>query len=229
MSWFPLSQELMEATPDFTKLPTKTKLFYFLLVSWANLKHEFFMSDKDSAIRLRTCTKTIQRARNAIDKLGFIRTLPGISFNGENRATRYLYVKHFWPSNGFFAQIQRLTFNALMYRLFKGTLSAEDVLVYVYLAYWFWKHHVPYRERGYFYIEASRLSQLTRVSRITERINNLHDHVRFSDGGHLFNTNIVNKLVFRNWRTVEDTIPNRVKASDREAEIRLRVEESKRR
>lgn len=198
--WFPLSIGFME-DPKFRLLSPSEKLYYWRLVSEFNLRGEFYQSDLEMAKTLGTCEKTIRRGRSKLTEMGLINAIPGTrTRRNQMLATQYPFIRYAnLDEEGFFAQIRRYTFNVMLHYLRKASLQSGDIVVYIYLSYWFWRNRGK-NEDHRFFITKERLQSLTNLKDAPIRIPRIYEAFVFSDGTHLFNyQDEYRRFTFRDW------------------------------
>lgn len=208
MSWFPLARDLMESE-EFIKLFSPTeKLYTWLLISEYNFRgSSFYWADVEVAVTLGTSEKTVRRAREQLAKLGWVNYIPGtLDKKGRGLATKYLEVKWATPEDSsWFAQMHRYTFNMMLNCLRHRRFKPGDVVVYVYLSYWWWKCRGRYADRGKFFITKQELRKLTNLEDAPERVARLYSNFTYAGGAHLFEyTSGYQKLEFKEWNTAAD-------------------------
>src|SRR5439155_11422041 len=76
MSWFPLCKALMEDNPEFSLMPSRYKVLFWMLISEYNLRGVFYRCDLEMAVMLNTTPKTIQRARKLLVGCGLLTFRP---------------------------------------------------------------------------------------------------------------------------------------------------------
>jgi len=217
ISFFPLHKITIEDCEEFRKLTPAEKLCYWLLISEFNRRGEFYKSDLEIAVTLDLSEAKIRSARRKLGKLEFIKYRSGSITGGRKLATTYEYVKWATPVEGyFFAQIQRYSFEAMLSYLRKGNFTHADVVVYVYLAYLFWKNRGAKEDQSFFVTKA-KLQELTNIPNIQQKIKNLYDKFLFGNGMHLFEySDKYHKLAFSKWASFAD--PSENENSQRNAE-----------
>jgi hypothetical protein len=212
MSWFPLSEQLMEASPEFQALTPADKIYLFFMISEFNLRRtQFYKSDLEVAVTLGVNEKTIRRARKKLIELGWMKAKPGTrTGRGQCLATTYLWLK--WaavPQNNFFAQLPRHTFNVMLDRLMESRLQAGDVVVYVCLFYWFWRNRGKNEDRDRFFITKKKLQSLTNLKAASTRITRIYEAIVFSNGKHLFEyQDDYHRVVVKDWTWCADPSEN---------------------
>lgn len=239
MSWFPLFRDMMEGE-GFKALTPTGKLYTWFLISEYNLRGgEFYKSDLEVAETLGTSEKTVRRTRKALCDLGWLRYIPGRRNKaGQGLATRYLDVK--WAFCGEdegdqqqekyqFSQMHRYAYEAMLACVRRKTFEPGDVVVYVYLDYW----RQIKGGKDVFFITKRKLSDLTGLKDVSQRVKRLYERFQFSSGDHLFNYTGYQTLTFTNWATFADpdTVNgqgNRKLAEERRQEIKERVARKKR-
>lgn len=201
MGWFPVFADFMEEE-EFKGLTLTHKLFFWHLVSEFNLRGEFYQSDLEISKTLATSEKTIRRGRSKLTEMGLVKAIPGTrTRRNQFLATRYLWVRYAAiDEDGFFAQMPRHTFNAMLDRLRKSRLQAGDVVVYVCLFYWFWRNRGKYEDRDQFFITKKELLSLTNLRDAPTRVPRIYEAIVFSSGKHLFEyQEEYHRVIFRDW------------------------------
>jgi hypothetical protein len=186
MEFFPLYVEQIEQNEQFRKLSPLKKTYYFLLQSMANKFGEFYYSDMNFAAALNCSEEAIKKARREFSKNGWIEIVPGRrDKQGRNLATKYTKVK--WsttPKKGDdkqFSVMQRYAFEMLLRKGF----AHESIIIYLMLNYWRNFHRF---EKGDFFIQKSKLRELTRIDssrKIESCLQELYTFT-YSQGSHLF-------------------------------------------
>lgn len=210
MGWFPVFANFMEGE-EFKGLTPTEKLYFLHLVSEFNRRGEFYQSDLEVAKTLATSEKTIRRGRTKLAEMDLIEVEPGrLTKRNQCLATRYLLVRYAtMKEGGFFAQMPRHTFNAMLDRLRKSRLKAGDVVVYVSLYYWFWRNRGKYEERNRFFITKKGLQSLTNLNDASTRIHRIYESIAFSSGKHLFDyEEEYHRMIFRDWTWCADPDDN---------------------
>lgn len=170
---FPLIRDLMEGD-EFRKWPPGERLYYLRLIDEANERHgeTFYMSDLRLAAELGISERTIRRARSRAKKLGWLDFVPGrVDLRGNHLATTYHRVQWAMPEPGqAYCLVSRWLFRIALDFCRDKALSPADVVVYMALAYWQWKHREAFREVGGFYISKSKLRELTGLQDAPKRV-----------------------------------------------------------
>ncbi len=206
LSWFPLPEGVMES-PEFKMFTPTEKLYLWLLISEYNLRDGgFYLADLEVAKTLATSEKTIRRARAKPAFREWVSFVPGTrDKRGRGIATRYLEVKCASLGDyGWFAQMHRYTFNMMLNCLRHKTFQPGDVVVYVYLSYWYWKCRGRYADREKFFITKRELRELTNLENAPERVARLYSNFTYSGGAHLFEYSGYQRLEFTKWATAAD-------------------------
>lgn len=222
MGWFPVFADLMEQE-EFKGLTPTEKIYFWHLVSEFNRRGEFYQSDLEIAKTLATSEKTIRRGRAKLVQRDLIEVKPGTrTKRNQYLATRYLRVRYAtMDEDGFFAQMPRHTFNAMLDRLRKSRLQTGDVVVYVSLYYWFWRNRGKYESRDRFFITKKSLQSLTILKDASTRLARIYEAIVFSGGGHLFNyQEEYQQIIFRDWSWCAD--PDDDEQNRHNAEIYLK-------
>jgi hypothetical protein len=219
MSWFPIFQELLE-DQEFRTLTPTDKLYFWHLASNFNLRGEFYQSDLEISMILRTTEKTIRRARAKLIEMRLIEVKPGThTKRNQFLATRYLRISFaniLDEENKYFAQVHRFTFETMLKRLRSSQLMHRDVVVYIYLYYWYWRNRGN-REDHQFYITKKHLESLTGLQDGPKRVSRIYEGFEFSNGGHLFEyKEEYHRFIIKNWSTCADPDQN---------ELSLRISE----
>jgi hypothetical protein len=234
LSWFPLSRAMMEESHEFSSLTPTEKLYFWRLLSEFNLRGEFYQSDLEMAKTLGTSEKTIRRGRKKLINLGWVIAKPGSrTTRNQLLATRYLLLQHAHPEKeSFFAQMPRHTFNLMLDYLRRSIFKQADIVVYIYLSYWFLKNRGKYYERDRFYITKDRLRSYTNIGDAVQRIYKIYKEFSFSDGTHLFEyEDEYHRFVFKNWKVAtnpEKSEQARKRAKEFINEVKQLVVEEKR-
>jgi hypothetical protein len=203
MGWFTLPMELVEVREDFKQLTPMAKLYFLFLMSEFNWRGSFGLSDLKASVALRVSTRTIQRARGELVKMGLIEVITGFQTRrGQNIATQYLKVKYAKHLKGHFAQIKHYALQAMLHKLRQGIFDHGDLVVYFYLYYWNWKHRGSHKG---VVIYKNYLSGLTNIKDAPLRVKKLYDNFIFSDNNHLFEyRDLYQKLIFTDWAFFTD-------------------------
>jgi hypothetical protein len=181
-SWFPIPKEQIE-DEVFVKLTPTEKLYYWLVVSEFNLNdgQEFYRADDWFAAALKLSTIKIRTARRKLQALRWLEIVPGRrDKHGRNLTTTYKNVKWAMPpdkeSGMQFAKIHRMTFEVLIDEMRDGHFTHEEVVIYVYLRYWF-----KTTRSEYINLKKSEMKRITGIPKTPEYIKSLHQKFRFSD------------------------------------------------
>lgn len=203
MSWFPLSKELLENTPEFSAMTPTCKLYYWLLISEYSLERgRFYRTDKKFGESLGVDEKTVQRARKTLEKCGFVEAVRGWRNPKTNRvrATEYRCVKEpgiedlNLPGNKGskkkgskgFTQISREAFKCLLKDVCEGRIAHRHVVVYVYLWHLYRTGQGTTGENFPVPISEDRLRRLTRVESVASCVEKLSANCRSPEGVPLF-------------------------------------------
>lgn len=187
MSWFPLSKDLIEGD-EFRQLTPATRLFYLILVSEFNLRDRVRKSDCLFATMMNVSVRTVMRARKDLKNLGWIRYIPGYKTGtGRGMVSRYLSVRHAkvkdLAGGDYFAECDRATFEAVLYRVSEGRYDPADLLIWVLLEYW--QHCKQEEDADDFFITTRDLIRISGMADAPARIGELANY-RFKDGTPLF-------------------------------------------
>jgi hypothetical protein len=219
MAWFPLYGELIESAA-FKRLTPTEKLYFWHLVSEFNRRGgEFYQSDLEMAKTLATSEKTIRRARFKLTKMGLIKVKPGTrTKRNQYLATRYLKVRYAtMEEGGFFSQIPRHTFQAMLHSMRQSRLQTGDLVVYICLYYWFWRNRGKNEYRDRFFITKKHLQSLTNMNDALTRLPRIYEAIVFSSGEHLFKYEYeYHRMVFTDWAWFAD--PDKDEQNRRNAE-----------
>jgi predicted transcriptional regulator len=232
MGWFPIFANFMEGE-EFKGLTPTEKLYFWHLVSRFNKDGEFYQSDLEIAKTLATSEKTIRRARANLVKMGLIEAEPGQLKRNRPFATRYLSVRYAtMEEGGFFAQVQRYTFDTMLELLRKAHLQHGDVVVYACLYYWYWRSRGKYEDRDRFFITKKELQSLTNLRDAPTRVPKIYEAFVFFEGGHLFKyQEEYRRFIFKDWTICaepDEDENNRGNAERRLKEIKAVVASEKR-
>ncbi|MDQ7791406.1 MAG: hypothetical protein RDV00_04680 [Clostridia bacterium] len=203
-----MSRELMEYNQDFKDLTPSEKVYFWFLISEFNLRGQFYKADLEIAETLRLSESKVRKARRMFQRLGWITIQPGFRSRGKNIATTYEDVKWSKPIKGdWFAQVHRYTFEVLLDKLRVQVCSHEDVVVYVYLSYLYWKNRG--KNGSKFFVTKSDLSELTGIRTAATRVSRLQALLTASDRDALFTfEDRYHKIVFTEWYTYVDPSEN---------------------
>jgi hypothetical protein len=208
LGYFPLPVELVEGREDFKRLPPTAKLYFFFLMSKFNRNGPFYLSDIRASIILNVSTKTIQRARSELETMGLIKTIHGFrTKRGFNNATQYSWVAYAkrqdseW-SNTQYAQIKHYALHAMLHQLRHGVFDHADLVVYLYIYYW-WQCRGGYM--GVAEIFKSKLKELSGLRDAHIKVKKLWDEFLFYDRTHLFEyKEQYHKIVITDWTLFPD-------------------------
>jgi len=233
LSWFPLPEGVME-NPEFKLFTPTEKLYLWLLISEYNLRDGgFYLADLEVAKTLATSEKTIRRARANPAFRKWVIFVPGTrDKRGRGIATRYLEVKCAKLGDyGWYAQMHRHTFNMMLDCLRRKTFQPGDVVVYVYLSYWYWRCRGRYTDRNEFFITKRELRDLTNLEDAPDRVTRLYKNFNYNEGSHLFEYSGYQKLKFTKWATAADPEENENNRKNAERwiqEVKEQVKKAKR-
>jgi len=178
MRFFPLPKKVME-NKEFCSLTPATKVVYWFLAAEYNIRGgSFFLSDLEVAVRVGVSEKTVSRARLSLEESGLLHALRGFRTpEGRRRATEYREVKYARVHGGKlspFAQMRYHTFQSLLHGVRHSELHPQDVVVYMYLAYW---RHMLQLVRGedQFYFPTAKLRLLTGLESASQIVRKLAD------------------------------------------------------
>jgi len=220
MAWFPIFEKFIDG-PGKRLTPTE-KLYFWYIASRFNKEGEFYQSDLEIAVTMATSEKTVRRARAKLVEMGMIQVKPGQLKSNRPFATRYLLVRYANTTEelGFYAQIQRYTFETMFDFLRKGRLQHGDVVVYICLYYWCWRTRGKYEDRDRFFITKKELQNITCLRDAATRVLKVYDAFIFSEGSHLFEYKEEHhRFIFKDWSICAD--PDKDEKSRQNAERRL--------
>jgi hypothetical protein len=186
-SWFPFFASLID-DPDFKRLSPAEKVLLIYLISEFNLNGPFYKADFDVAITLGMSESKVRQARRKLQGLGWIEVKPGFLSKGKKLATSYQRVNWSKPPSkkrgerlGFFAVIHRFTFEALLEGVRDKRLTHREIVVFICLCYWQWRHRMK-NEEGEFSISKRDLRLITGLPNAVECVWRLQEKLTHSDG-----------------------------------------------
>lgn len=198
------------------------KLFIEHIVSQVQLRGPFYQSDLEVAVTLglsedkvrrarrhygRPTDRAIESARSAGKDLqtgcGFILYDPGFKRAGARTglATRYLTAPIAEvPEHGFYAQIHRYTFEQLLTRCRSRMFTHADVVVWLALAYCFWRFRGKDDNGHRFFVTKEDLRRLSGVPTALVSVERLYRGWIFTGDRHLFEfADQHQRIVFTQW------------------------------
>lgn len=219
-NWFPLSDPLLNDT-GFQSLSASERLFLVLIQSEFCLRGPFYKSDLEVAVTLGFNSQdSVRRARRKVGSpteddalayrtgsgiplrsgFGFAIYSPGRKIGGSSLATKYVDVPAAFPPDGsFFAQIHRFSFESLLHRVRGGKLRRDDVMVWLVLAYGYWRFQRG-SERNDFFVPVQQLSRWSGARDVCSSLSRLRNVVRFAQDERLFDLDYrYRDVLIRKW------------------------------
>lgn len=223
-NWWPITTSRLE-DPRYQALTTAEHLYLEYTISEFSLRGSFFESDLEVAVTLGLSEDKIRRTRRRVGRpsenalriasgfksqescagFGWVVYTPGFISGRRHLATRYLNVPILKaPKGEFFACIHRHTFLALLARVRAKKLTHADVVVWLVLAYKYWRCRGK-RENHSFFITKRELVALSGIANAPARVDHLYKSFQFSSGHHLFEySDQGQSLVFSQWALCAD-------------------------
>lgn len=207
VNWFPLAKGLMEDSAEFFSLTAAEKVYFWFLISEFAKRGPFYLADLEIAVTLGLSVQKVREARRKLTKMGWLVTRPGFkSSRGRPVATAYREVKWTWTTicdGRFFAQLHRHMFEVMLDRVRHGVFSHADLVVYVYLAYLWWKYRGA--DNGRFFVAKTQLSLLTGLPEAARHVKRLYQGFTFTGGTRLFDyRDEYRRFRFDAWRLAAD-------------------------
>ena len=185
-NFFPLDSEMMEGTPDFTRLAAGEKLLWWAILSELNLRQgKFYRADLEWAVTLRLSVSKVRQARRKFQRLSWLKVTPGRKAEGRNLATTYSSAKWVNTREGtFWAPMHRFAFEQMLRGLRAGRFTHREIVLYVFLCYC-WSKFLRDGNRDIF-IPKGTLRRISNLENLSQLFGNLHGRFQFKGGAHLF-------------------------------------------
>lgn len=218
-NWWPITTSRLE-DPKYQSLTPADRLFLEYTISSFSQRGSYFESDQEVAVTLGLSEDKIRRARRRVGRpsedalrnpsrfkgqrlcagFGWIIYTPGSISGRRHLATRYLNVPILKvPKGQYFACIHRFTLLTLLAEIRKRRLTHADVVVWLVLAYKYWRCRGK-RENHSFFITKRELVALSGIANAPARVDHLQKSFQFSSGHHLFEySDEGQRLVFSQW------------------------------
>jgi hypothetical protein len=226
--WWPITTSRLE-DPKYQSLTKAERLYLEYTISSFSQRGSYFQSDQEVAATLGLSEDKIRRARRKVGRpsqdalanpsrfkgqqlcagLGWVIYTPGFISGRRHLATRYLNVPILKvPKGEYFAQIPRFTFLALLAEIRMRRLTRADVVVWLVLAYKYWRCRGK-RENHTFFITKRELVALSTIANAPACVDHLHKGFQFSGGCHLFEySDEGQRLCFSDWSPCADPSEN---------------------
>lgn len=218
-NWFPLTASRMENV-TYQKLTATERLYLEYVISEYARRGAFYQSDLEVAVTLGMSVDKVRQARRKVgtepESVRLLTTrrrgveAPGgygwiIYKHGWKRgvhglATQYLDVPMAEHRKGtWYASIPRFTFEALLIKVRGKRLTHADVVVWLALAYKFWRCRGNVEDHPFF-ITKKELVQLSGITSAAASVQHLYEAVTFTGDAHLFLfSDMYQRLTFEKW------------------------------
>jgi len=223
INYFAITSSRLEAE-RYQSLTATERLYLEYIISEYSLRGPFYKSDLEVAMTLGLSEDKVRRARRRVGRpttkaieaaqqagkdlssgLGWVLYEPGWKRGREALATRYIDVPAATVLGGdFFASVHRFTFEGLLYEVRRKTIKHQDVIVWLVLAYLFWRFRGKRQDHDFFVMK-DELRSLSGVAAAEASVQRLHDIWAFPEGRHLFeHTDQHRRIVFTKWIWLAD-------------------------
>lgn len=218
-NWFPLTASRMENV-TYQKLTATERLYLEYVVSEYSRRGTFYQSDLEVAVTLGMSVDKVRQARRKVGTepesvrlltarargvevpggYGWIVYKHGWKRGVHGLATQYLNVPIAERKKGtWYASIPRFTFEALLSKVRAKQLSHADVVVWLVLAYKFWRCRGNVEDHPFF-ITKKELVRLSGVVNAAASVEHLYKAQTFTGDVHLFLfSDMYQRLTFEKW------------------------------
>lgn len=227
-NWFPLAASRVE-DPVCQKLTPRERIYLEYVISEYSRRGPFYQSDLEVAVTLGMSEVKVRQARRKVgiepDRVRqFAAMLRGVEVSrgygwivyehgwkrgARGQATKYLHVpiaEH--KAGDWFAFVPRYTFEMLLVALRARVLSHADIVVWLVLAYKYWRCRGKEADHSFF-VTKHELGLLSGVTSAVDSVHRLHGTCETGDEDgqrrHLFYlSDHCRRLTFRNWTWYAD-------------------------
>lgn len=215
-NWFPLTASRMENV-TYQKLTATERLYLEYIISEYSRRGAFYQSDLEIAVTLGMSVDKVRQARRKVGTepesvrllaqrrrgvecpggYGWIVYEHGWQHGGRSLATQYLSVPIAERKKGdWFASIPRYTFEALLERVPTKQLTHADVVVWLVLAYKFWRCRGNVEDHPFFITK----KELVRLSGVVSAAASVQRLYKVNGDAHLFLfSDLYQRLTFEHW------------------------------
>jgi len=224
-NWFQLTASRMENV-TYQKLSPAERLYLEYIISEYARRGAFYQSDLEIAVTLGMSVDKVRQARRKVGTepesvrlltarargvecpggYGWIVYEHGWQHGAHGLATQYLDVPIAEHRKGtWYASIPRFTFETLFSYVRAKRLSHADVVVWLVLAYKYWRCRGNVEDHPFF-ITKKELVLLSGVVSAAASVQHLYGAFTFSEGSHLFEyTDEGQRFTFEKWATCAES------------------------
>ena len=218
-NWFQLTASRMENV-TYQKLSPAERLYLEYIISEYARRGAFYQSDLEIAVTLGMSVDKVRQARRKVGTepesvrlltarargvecpggYGWIVYKHGWKRGVHGLATQYLDVPIAERKKGtWYAEIPRFTFERLFSYVQAKRLTHADVVVWLVLAYKFWRCRGNVEDHPFF-ITKKELVRLSGVANAAASVQHLYEAVTFTGDAHLFLfSDLYQRLTFEKW------------------------------